>query len=436
MAHRLSRRQVLSAFALSVASGAAMPFGTAFAQTRGSAVAEHLRLASFHPATDIRPLSSTRQNFYPIVFVHGLGGFVRLDGLNYWGGLNDIQGDLANHGYANYAGAIGPFSSNWDRACELYARIKGGTVDYGLAHSRKFGHARYGRTFPGLYPQWGELNKVHLITHSMGGQTGRQLLQLLARGSAEEQAVTPAGQLSPLFAGWHASWVKSIFTISTPHNGSSAIYDVQPVLPFLKEFIIFLAAVQGDSEFLGYDFMLDQWGLQRQPGESWSAYINRLENSALATTTDNAAWDLNPDGASQLNAVVTAQAGIDYFSVGTRQTFRDLFTGHQLPDLGMNPILVPFSTFIGEYTQNSAGHVSIDRSWWPNDGIANTNAMAGPTVNSTDVIVPYSGAPTAGQWNYLNVMDDYGHLDIIGWGLQNVIPWYRQIAALLASLPA
>lgn len=435
MTLHLSRRQVLSALTLSLASGVAAPFGTAFAQARGAAVAEQPRLASFNPATDIRPLSSVRQNVYPIVFVHGLGGFVSLDGLNYWGGLNDIQEDLTNHGYTNFAGAMGPFSSNWDRACELYARIKGGTVDYGLAHSRKFGHARYGRTFPGLYPQWSATNKVHLITHSMGGQTGRQLLQLLAQGSAEERAVTPADQLSPLFAGNHDSWVRSIFTISATHNGSSAVYEVDPVLPFLEQLIVFLAAVQGDSEFLGYDFMLDQWGLQRQAGESWSAYLKRVENSGFANTTDNAGWDLNPDGASQFNGGVTAQRAPYYFSVATRQTFRDLLTGHQVPDVGMTPVLVPFSVFIGEYTQNSAGHVRIDSSWWPNDGIANTNAMAGPTVNSSDVIVSYNGAPSTGQWNYLNVMNYYGHLDIIGWGIPDVLPWYRQVAALLASLP-
>src|SRR5205807_6637105 len=106
----------------------------------------------FNPATDIEPLISTRQNLYPFILAHGFAGFVNVGGFKYWGGLNDIQGDVDSHGYTTHTAAMGPFSSNWDRACELFAQIKGGQVDYGLAHSNKYGHARFGRTFPGLYP--------------------------------------------------------------------------------------------------------------------------------------------------------------------------------------------------------------------------------------------------------------------------------------------
>jgi hypothetical protein len=64
-------------------------------------------------------------------------------GYKYWGGFTDIQEELKNRGYKVYSAAIGPFSSNWDRACELYAFIKGGYVDYGLAHSEKYSHRRF-----------------------------------------------------------------------------------------------------------------------------------------------------------------------------------------------------------------------------------------------------------------------------------------------------
>ena len=77
----------------------------------------------------------------------------------------------------------------WDRACELYACIKGGWVGYGEAHSAKFGHDRYGRTYPGLYHEWGQVDrqtakvrKIHIIGHSLGGLTGRTLIQLLESG--------------------------------------------------------------------------------------------------------------------------------------------------------------------------------------------------------------------------------------------------------------
>ena len=68
-----------------------------------------------------------------------------------------------------------------DRACELYAQISGGTVDYGAVHAEKHGHNRFGRTYSGFAPNWSETNKVHLVGHSMGGQTIRTLVQLLKR---------------------------------------------------------------------------------------------------------------------------------------------------------------------------------------------------------------------------------------------------------------
>lgn len=193
MAFRPSRRQMLSSLVFVLGSGAAAvplvsSLRAAHAQTPSQILAQAAMTSDIN-APNIRPLSRVRQNSYPIVLVHGFAGFGRngFHGLlKYWGGLHDVQQDLDNLGFPTLTAAIGPFSSNWDRTCELFAQIKGRRVDYGEARSRMFGHARFGRTFPGLFPQWGEvnpltgsINKVHLISHSMGGQTTRQLAQLL-----------------------------------------------------------------------------------------------------------------------------------------------------------------------------------------------------------------------------------------------------------------
>ena len=131
---------------------------------------------------DIKSEVIEEGNKYPIVLVHGFMGFGRdeLLGYKYWGGIVDIQESLRNQGYKTYTATVGPVSSNWDRACELYAYLVGGTVDYGAAHAKKYGHERYGRTFEGIYKDVSDANKIHLIGHSMGGQTVRTLTQLLS----------------------------------------------------------------------------------------------------------------------------------------------------------------------------------------------------------------------------------------------------------------
>ena len=216
-------------------------------------------------------------NDYPLVLVHGFMGWGRdeLLGFKYWGGFEDVQDALNRAGHQTYTGVVGPFASNWDRACELYAFIQGGTVDYGQAHAAAHGHARRGRTFPGLYPNWGkvdergQLRKIHLIGHSQGGQTARVLTALLGQGAPAEIAATPAAELSPLFRGGHA-WVRSVTTLASPHDGTSLAMGIERLLPFARDALLGFAALAGiQPDELPYDFKLDQWGLRRWSGETF-----------------------------------------------------------------------------------------------------------------------------------------------------------------------
>ncbi|KAI8838126.1 hypothetical protein BC829DRAFT_447486 [Chytridium lagenaria] len=132
----------------------------------------------------LRDKWGTVKNNYPIILVHGFGGFGKplLDGLNYF-----AQKHLESLGYTVYVADLGPVSSNWERACELYAQIKGTRVDYGKARSSTYGFSRYGRNFTG---------KVNLLTHSMGGPTSAMMLQLLATGFQAEVDSTKDGFFS------------------------------------------------------------------------------------------------------------------------------------------------------------------------------------------------------------------------------------------------
>ena len=82
----------------------------------------------------------------PVVLVHGALGFgpdtIPGNGFLYWGGYHDIAALLqAYHGpHIVFTAAVGPIASNWDRAAELYAQIKGGCVDYGATHVARHGY--------------------------------------------------------------------------------------------------------------------------------------------------------------------------------------------------------------------------------------------------------------------------------------------------------
>lgn len=389
-------------------------------------------------------------NNYPIVMVHGLFGWGNdeLYGINYWGGKNSLKDMLNKKGYTVFTPTIGPISSNWDRACELYAYLKGGTVDYGEFHSKKAGHARYGRTYPGVYPQLGTsdangLKKIHLIGHSMGGQTIRVLAQLLENGDPNEINCTKTN-ISPLFEGNH-HWIDSITTICTPHDGSQEDEKKQNLEPFVHDFFAAMAssAEIKNSDNPHFDFQLEQWGLKKQPNESYDNYYKRVFNSNIwGKTKDLSIWDLSLEGPKELNSWVKAQDDIYYFSISCVDTHKNLLNDHQVPNINMNPILLKSSKYLGQYTRFIPGKVQVDRSWWRNDGIVSVRSAIKPHEGSEDKIVNYNPniAPKRGLWNYLGEIKNIDHIEVVG----QKDPLYRKYlqnkffewAKMLTNLPA
>ncbi|OPJ62434.1 esterase/lipase family protein [Clostridium oryzae] len=368
-------------------------------------------------------VQTIKGNNYPIVMVHGLFGWGNneLAGLNYWGGAESLQQKLVDKRYTVYTPSIGPVSSNWDRACELYAYIKGGTVDYGEAHSKKYGHNRYGRTYPGVYPAWGTvsnnnvLQKVHLLGHSMGGQTIRTLVQLLENGNKEEQEATSSDNISPLFTGGN-SWVSSVTTIATPHDGSQESHRQYSLEPLVHQFFAAWTINNNliDAEKSGLDFQLDQWGLKKESNESYRNYFNRVMKSNIwGKTKDLSDWDLSPEGAEELNSWVKAQDDVYYFSLACSDTHKSQITNRQLPNQNMNAVLLKSSLYLGSYINNNPGEVPIDSSWWENDGIVSVKSAICPKVGSADKMVEYNGIPQKGTWNYLGLAKNVDHLEVV-----------------------
>lgn len=388
-----------------------------------------------------------RQNQAPLFLLHGFTGWGRDEALsfNYWGGLVDVQEYLRAHEFRTFTTASGPVSSSWDRACEIFAQIKGGVVDYGEAHSRNHGHLRFGRSFEGFYPQWGTfdsetelMNKVHLIGHSQGGLDARILVQLLNQGHEEEQAVTSGENISPLFKGGH-DWVHSVTTLSTPHDGSTLANTAFRILPNHQQVLTYVSSMWSALGLPAYDWKLAQWGLERGEEEDYAAFQLRVESSQFwRTTRDNAAWTLSPEGAREANAWVKAQPNVYYFSYASQQTSESWFSDEHVPDIGMFAIFRPFAKWMGEYTQDSANRVIIDKSWFANDGIVNTISMNGPKINSADRIVEYHGTPERGVWNDMGVLQGWDHFDYLGQfnsDFSDPRPFFDKLANYIGALP-
>ncbi|KAJ0397870.1 hypothetical protein P43SY_005961 [Pythium insidiosum] len=384
-------------------------------------------------------------NKYPVVLVHGLAGWGRgeFGGANYFGLLHDFEAKLKADGYEVLTVGIGKVTSNWHRACEIYAQLKGGRVDYGENHAKTFGHARFGRNYTALYPQWGtvvngEVQKVHLVGHSMGGTTARMLTQLLNHGT-KGATVTESASSHPLFAGGK-DWVHSVTTMATPNQGTTLADDFSDFPHLIQDVVSFMmgaAGLLGDTSARVYDPMLDQWGITpKQPGEGLGQYIQRVMSSKVLApgTKDNARYSLTTEGARAENKWVKTLPNVYYYSYITEGTFDwvDIFLRKiALPNPAvMFPVLYPFATAIG--SRNTVSN-DFSEDWLPNDGLVNVPSQIG---DGQGAVVSFNGRSQRGVWSRFKTLK-MDHAGIIGWNpLIKVYDMYRAHAALLTDLPA
>jgi len=352
---------------------------------------------------------------YPTVYVHGLMGWGARDQIYavtpYWGLTSDLMPYLTGKGYESYAASVGPLSSAWDRACELYAQLTGTTVDYGAAHAAEYGHARYGVTYDKpLFEGWSADKKINLVGHSFGGATIRLFLDILADGSAQEQAAAKAdgAEVSPFFQGGKADWVYSLTTLAAPHNGTTFLECCGDMTQFAAEVSTTMAKLLGISDFKGvYDFQLEQFGFYRKDGETVLEALDRVLHSDFLSHNDNAFLDLTIDKSLEINKGIEIQPNVYYFSYAGDQTSADPLTGNHYPTVsaipsnGMSALMMPGSINMGKYYDKyTAGGIYIDRSWLPNDGLVNTVSALYPTTTDKNTTECLKRDGTQGWINY------------------------------------
>ena len=346
------------------------------------------------------------KNQYPVVFVHGFVGLVGEDAFsmypNYWGGIKyNVKQELTKLGYRVHEANVGAFSSNYDRAVELYYYIKGGRVDYGAAHAAKYGHKRYGRTYEGIMPDWEPGKKIHLVGHSMGGQTIRLMEHFLRNGNQEEIDYQRqyGGTVSDLFKGGQDNMVSTITTLGTPHNGTPAA-DKLGSTKFIKDTINRIGKI-GGTKALDLELGFSQWGFKQQPNESYAEYAKRIANSKVWETEDQAVNDLTTAGAEKLNQMTTLNVYTSYTGAATHTGP----LGNEVPNIRQFPLFDLTSRVIGG---DDNKNVRV------NDGIVPVSSSLHPSDEAFKKVGMMNLATDKGIWQVRPVQYDWDHLDLVG----------------------
>lgn len=375
------------------------------------------------------------ENEYPFVFVHGMGGWGAYEEnapMPYWGGLNmdglsmgvsdtNIVDILNSYGVETYEASVGPFSSAWDRACELYAQLTGTVVDYGEAHSKAHNHDRYGYSYEGkalMGEAWDLVSPINIMGHSFGGPTVRLFTSLMYYGNEAEKAAT-GESTSPLFTGGHDA-IHSCTTFSSPNDGT-------PIADFLVNLkLIALIAFAGNllgsvfgDEVMMWHLRFGHFGITPREGEDKAKFsINSIVN--FYNSNDNCGYDMTIKGAKELNSLIEVVPSTYYYSYTAIATKENLVGMQKL----QTPSMFSFSSLVlSLYEGKTIDGVEMTKEWAISDGIV-PYASAKCPMKDIDTAKSYSEAVANGEeilpgrWYMMDPLQDFQHasyMGTIGW---------------------
>ena len=388
------------------------------------------------------------------VFCHGMLGFGEDELINkfmpYWGGLSgSIPKRLRKQGYEAVAPSFSSIGGAWDRACEVYAALTGTRVDYGIAHSKKYGHARYGKTYEkAALPNWGkiaddgEIQRIHLFGHSFGGATVRMLSHLMTYGSEEERAVTDPDDLSPLFAGGKGDWLKTVTAIAGPFDGTTVIDAIGILVPTLKviSFVGF-ANIMGNTPFRKiYDMQLTQWKITSDRDKrAHPLYIGRLDRvRKFWKSHDDCFWDLCLAGAKELNEFLESNPHAYQFSISTDSSKQKKNGNYKMRASTLFPFIIT-GNMMGKYDYDRTLGQPLSDEWKASDGCSNTHSALFPSDEPHAFYKDVKDNLQKGVWTAMPVWQG-DHMDVVGlspWALVNPIKYrryYKNYIKMLMSL--
>ena len=76
-----------------------------------------------------------------------------------------------------------------------------------------------------------------------------------------------------LLKNQYLGWIKSITTISTPHNGTTLVPIIQGMFPFINALVIWMGVISQNNTIENhFKFDLNQWGLNIKENENIFSY--------------------------------------------------------------------------------------------------------------------------------------------------------------------
>jgi triacylglycerol lipase len=376
-----------------------------------------------------------------VIFVHGIFGWGENElPFSYWG---DALAQFAASRFEAHEVKCGPASSFRDRACEVFAQIKGGdfiyemtTGDAGAKRPRVPRNERRRVAGP-LLPDWSADQPVILVGHSAGAHTCLALQRLLRD---DHFAV-----------GSNADWVEAVICISGVLNGSTLTYKfgcdpATGVLTGHPERLIGAGveiANHGRAlPLAGIDLWLEQW----------------TDRSAFVSGKDNLAYDLSLSGCRAANASFSTNPNTYYLSLVTSMPAeRPSLIGIPLPRLfgGMNLLLEGSASYQADVVDFMPGAFPLPNwgttpelrieAWRENDGAVSAISQRFPFTHHDEPFGRegiFDGAPIQkGKWHFERVEKIVGrrfdHLDP-GFGAAMKLgvtvtqrDLYQKVAALL-----
>lgn len=314
-----------------------------------------------------------------VILVPGLPGWGHSE--CYWG--QGTAPATRTFGLKVKEAVTGAISSYHDRACELFAQIRGCLVDFGEQHSTKYDHQRFGNDFSNnaLHPEWSEAHPVHLICHSAGTNVARCLQHLLANDHWN--------------LGTNSRWIRSIVSLAGNINGTTIPYlfvdeatgdatqskwvELCNRLRHAVRWTAKKKKVDHESEreqIMNWE--LNHWGVS-------SIDENIMENiaeSKLFSNTDHLLYETSLQGSRELNEKISDYQGTYYFSFAAVCT--DLSKGSPISWM-TNPLFMMPSAFMlhKKFDQNPVPEWENLPEWHENDGFL-TKASQAPPRGSID----------------------------------------------------